>query len=288
MNRIIGGVMDIRTDESRSLRRITKTKAVVTVACIVASQLLEAQNPRGAGVAANSQIIEDLVTANRILANEGIVDGLGHVSVRHDQTRERFLLARLVAPVLVTAEDLMEYDLDGNPVDPRGRAMYTERFIHAAIYQARPDVQAVVHCHTPSVIPFANSNVPIRPMYHMSAFLTAGASVFEIRRVGGATGMLVSDARLGQALAQTLGDKTVVLMRGHGAVVVGGSIPEAVARSIYLDINAKMQAQAMALGGTVRYLGPEDMAAPTSAQPAAGVNPTGRDWQHWKQRALGR
>ncbi len=186
-------------------------------AVLLATHSLGAQNGRGGVIAANPRIIDDLVVANRILAHEDIVDGFGHVSARSDQRPDRFILSRDLAPGLVSAGDLMEYDWDGNPVDAQGRSMYSERFIHAAIYKVRPDVKAVVHCHTPSVIPFADSSIALRPMYHMSAFLAVGVSVFEIRRVTGATGMLVSDARLGLALSQSLGDKPVVLMRGHGA-----------------------------------------------------------------------
>jgi ribulose-5-phosphate 4-epimerase/fuculose-1-phosphate aldolase len=222
---------------------------------------------------------DDLVTANRILAHERIVDGYGHVSARSTEDPARFFLSRAMAPGLVTAADLIEYDLDGAPVDAAGRDGYVERFLHAAIYRARPDVGAVVHCHTPSLIPFAASSVRLRPIYHMSAFLTLGAPIFEIRRVPGASEMLVADARVGQALAGTLADAAVVLMRGHGAVIVGSSIPIAVSRSIYLDLNAKMQAEAVALGGTVTYLEPEDM-------PGDSVDPDDRNWAFWKQQAL--
>ena len=267
------------------MRIISYSTAVLAVACVVTTQSLANQNGRTAVAPANRQVVEDLVVANRILANEGILDGLGHVSVRDDQRPDRFLLSRDLAPALVTAADLMEFDLDGNPVDARGRQMYQERFIHAAIYRARPDVKSVVHAHTPSVLPFADSNVPLRPMYHMSAFLAAGVPVFEIRRVEGATGMLVNNARLGAALAQALGDRAVALLRGHGAVIVGPSIPEAVSRSIFLDVNARVQAQAIALGGTVTYLGPQDVAPPTGGQPAADYP---RSWAFWKQRAMGR
>lgn len=267
------------------MRIISYSTAFLAAACVITTQSFAGQGSRVAVAQASQQLIEDLVVANRILANEGIVDGLGHVSVRIDQRPDRFLLSRDMAPGLVTAEDLMEFDLDGNPVDARGRQMYTERFIHSAIYKARPDVKAMVHAHTPSVLPFTTSNVPLRPMYNQSAFLLAGVPMFEIRRVEGATGMLVRDVRLGASLAQTLGDKPLALMRGHGVVVVGASLPEAVSRSIYLDVNARVQIQAIALGGTVTYLGPQDVASPTEGQPAAGVR---RNWEFWKQRAMGK
>lgn len=265
------------------MRIIFYVTIVLAVAGVATTQSLASQGGRAS--VANLQLVDDLVIANRILANEGIPDGLGHVSVRHDQRPDRFLLSRDMAPGLVTAEDLMEFDLDGNPVDLQGRQLYAERFIHSAIYRARPDVKSVVHSHTPSVLPFTASNVPLRPMYSQSAFLLAGVPIFEIRRVEGATGMLVRDGRLGASLAQTLGDKTLALMRGHGVVVVGPSVPEAVSRSIYLDVNARVQIQAIALGGTVTYLGPQDVASPTGGQPAAGVR---RNWEFWKQRAMGK
>jgi ribulose-5-phosphate 4-epimerase/fuculose-1-phosphate aldolase len=243
---------------------------------------LSAQGGRGAVAPESQPLIEELVIANRILANEGIVDGLGHVSVRHAQRPDRFLLSRDQAPGLVTADDLMEFDLDANPIDAQGRRMYAERFIHSSIYKARPDVKAIVHAHTPSLLPFTVSDIPLRPIYNQSAFLLPAVPIFEIRSVDSATGMLVRDVRLGAALARTLGDKTVALMRGHGVVLVAPSLPEVVARSVYLDINAKAQAQAIALGGTIRYIDSHDVMATTSAEPPSGVR---RNWDVWKQRA---
>ncbi len=234
----------------------------------------------------NARVLDDLVTANRILVHEGIVDGYGHVSARSAVEPGRFFLSRAMAPGLVTVADLVEYGLDGEPVSAEGRADYVERFIHGEIYRSRPDVRAIVHCHTPSVIPFADSSVPLRPMYHMSVFLTPGVPIFEIRDVSDAPHMLVTDPKIAQALAATLGDKAVVLMRGHGAVIVGGAVSEAVSRSIYLDLNAKMQTEAIALGGTVTYLEPEDQwGGPEVLDPA---RPYDRNWEFWKQRARGR
>jgi HCOMODA/2-hydroxy-3-carboxy-muconic semialdehyde decarboxylase len=157
-----------------------------------------------------------------------------------------------------------------------------ERFIHSEIYRARDDVNAVVHCHTPSLIPFGTSTVPLRPMYHMSFFVAEGVPVFEIRNFAGMTDLLVRDAALGRSLAQVLGDKPAALMRGHGAVVVADTLPTVVGRSIYLDLNAQLQAQALALGGTVTYLDPEE------ARRRAGPNPYDRAWDLWKSKALGR
>ena len=240
--------------------------------------------PATAGIPAPG-LIEDLVAANRILADQGVLDGHGHVSARHDREPDRYLLSRSLAPELVTAGDIMEYDLDSRPLDPRGRAAYLERYIHGEVYRARPDVKAIVHHHAPSVIPFGASTVPLRPLYHMAAFLGGGVPVFDIRAAaGGPTDMLVSSAALGQALAQALGAHPAVLMRGHGAVVVGASLLQAVARSVYMEIDARVAAQAIALGGEVRYLDAEE-----ARRAQAAVEATlGRPWELWKRKAMAR
>jgi ribulose-5-phosphate 4-epimerase/fuculose-1-phosphate aldolase len=179
-------------------------------------------------------LIEDLVAANRILYDQSVVDGFGHVSVRHDKNPEHFLLARSMAPGLVTAPDIMEFDRDGNAIDPKGRAVYLERFIHSEIYKARPEVKAVVHSHSPAVIPFGVTSVTLRPVFHLSSFLAGGAPVFEIRDVGGyATDMLIRTPELDAALARTLGAAPVALMRAaspHSTEGLGGapSAPAAV------------------------------------------------------------
>jgi ribulose-5-phosphate 4-epimerase/fuculose-1-phosphate aldolase len=239
----------------------------------------QADAPASAGPV-DAALIEDLVAANHILASEGVVDGYGHVSVRHPRSAARLLIARSMAPELVSAEDILELDLEGNAIDLRGRKLYLERFIHGEIYRARADVQSVVHHHSPAVLPFAVTQVPLRPIYHMAAFVGQGVPVFEIRDAGGATDMLISNAQLGRALAKTLGDKPAALMRGHGAVVVGRSIMEAVARSVYLQMNARLQAQAMALGGEVTYLNAEEVAK------LASPNWYDRAWELWKRKAL--
>ncbi|MGH7356385.1 MAG: class II aldolase/adducin family protein, partial [Candidatus Rokuibacteriota bacterium] len=166
---------------------------------------------RGSGVvAADPTLVEDLVAANRILVDQGVLDGYGHVSVRHDRDPNRYLMSRSIAPELVTVADIMEYDLDSVPVDPRGRTTYLERFIHGEVYKLRPDVKAVVHNHSPSMIPFGVTGAPLRPLYHMSAFLSGGVPVFDIRAATGqTTDMLVRDPLLGRALAQALGDRPV-------------------------------------------------------------------------------
>jgi ribulose-5-phosphate 4-epimerase/fuculose-1-phosphate aldolase len=173
---------------------------------------------------ADPALVEDLIAANRILYNEGVVDGFGHVSVRRDNSPERFLLARSMAPGLVTAADILEHGLDGEPVDPQGRTPYLERFIHSEIYRLRPEAQAIVHSHSPAVIPFGVvAGVSLRPIYHMSSFLGSDVPVFEIRDAGGsATDMLIRTAPLGAALAKSLGQAAVGLLRGHHP---GGRVP---------------------------------------------------------------
>ncbi len=229
--------------------------------------------------AAAESVIDDLVTANRILASEGILDGYGHVSVRNPANPNHYFLSRSLAPGLVTAADIVEYDLDSNPIGGETRAGYRERFIHGEIYKARPDVMAVVHDHSPSVIPFSVSSVPLRAVSHMGAFIAEGVPVFEIRDVDGMTDMLVSSAKRGRALATVLGNHPAALMRGHGAAIVGLTIKEVVGRAIYLDLNAKVQEQAILLGGSVKYFEPEE-----SRKTTASHDGFERAWGIWKRK----
>jgi len=231
------------------------------------------------------QLLEDLVAANRILVDQGVLDGYGHVSARHDRDAGRFLMSRSLAPELVTAADVLEYGLDSEPVAAAGRTSYLERFIHGEIYRARPDVRAIVHSHSPSVIPFGVTGAPLRPLYHMSAFLSGGVPVWDIHAAAGDSDMLVRTPALGRSLAQALGTRPVVLMRGHGAVAVGTSLPQVVFRSVYTEVNARLQAQAIALGGGhVTYLSPEE-----AARAEASIAGTlGRPWELWKRKSLGR
>jgi HCOMODA/2-hydroxy-3-carboxy-muconic semialdehyde decarboxylase len=229
-------------------------------------------------------LIDELVTANRILYDQGVVDGFGHVSVRHDKNPEHFLLARSMAPGLVTTADIMEFDRDGNATDTTGRVVYLERFIHSEIYKANPEVKSVVHSHSPAVIPFGVTNVRLRPVFHLSSFLAAGTPVFEIRETGGpATDMLIRTPELGAALARTLGGAPVALMRGHGDVVVAPSLREAVFRAIYTEVNARLEAEALRLGqGQVVFLNDEEAANATKTNAGVVV----RAWDLWKTRAL--
>jgi HCOMODA/2-hydroxy-3-carboxy-muconic semialdehyde decarboxylase len=258
--------------------------ASLLIGATAVSTLSRQQLPATAGPL-DSRLIEDLVAAYRVLAQHEVLDGFGHVSVRHNSSANRFVMSRSLAPELVTAGDLVEFDLDGNPVDARGRAVYSERFIHAEIYRARSDIQAIVHAHTPSLIPYGVTGIPLRPVYHMASFIGDGVPVFDIRKMFGITDMLVSDSAKGRALAQVLDGKTCVLMRGHGVVVVGPSIPIAVGRSIYLDINAQVQTQAMALGGKVTYLDPQEARKIMDAGENRGYE---RAWELWKAKVTGK
>jgi ribulose-5-phosphate 4-epimerase/fuculose-1-phosphate aldolase len=242
----------------------------------------EAQPAPSSAGSVEPQLIEDLVAANRILADQGVLDGWGHVSVRHPRNPNRYLLSRSRAPELIIAEDIMEFDLDSNPVDARSRPLYTERFIHGEIYKARPDVVAIVHTHAPALIPFGISKVPLKPVYHRSAFIAAGVPVFEIRERAGMTDMLIRDQALGRALADALGNHPAALMRGHGAVVVGPSLQRVVGRSVFLPLNATLQMQAAALGGPVTYLDPEE-ARKIEEREGYGL---ARAWEAWKRKAM--
>ena len=226
-------------------------------------------------------LIADLVVANRILFDQQVLDGFGHVSVRDERNPERFWLARSMAAGLVEAGDVMQFDLDGAPSDARGRNVFLERFIHGEIYRARPDVQAVIHSHSPNLVPFGVTPVKLKPLYHMTGFLGGGVPVFEIRKVAGnGTNLLITDNRLGQALAKTLGTKPAALMRGHGSVVVGNSLRQAVYRAIYMEMNARLQSEAMRLG-RVNYL----TAAEARAGAAVNDRMLERPWELWKREA---
>jgi HCOMODA/2-hydroxy-3-carboxy-muconic semialdehyde decarboxylase len=225
---------------------------------------------------ADPHLIDKLALANRILYRKGVVDGFGHVSARHDRSNRHFLLARSMAPALVRRDDILTFDLDGVARDAGDSRVYLERFIHAEIYRARPEVQAVVHSHSPSVIPFGATRQPLRPIFHMSGFLGDGAALFDIRDTAGDTDMLVSNSALGAAMAKALGNKSVVLMRGHGSTVVGESVEQAVYRAIYAEVNARLQIEATQLGQAT-YLTAQE------ARKAAATNDTvlSRAWELW-------
>lgn len=223
------------------------------------------------------QVLADLVLANRILYSLGVLDGYGHVSVRDPKHPDHFFLARALAPALVTAADIMAYDLDARPVEERGRPMYSERFIHGEIFRARRDVNAVVHSHSPTVIPFGISKTAMRPVYHMASFIPPAVPVFEIRAAAGMTDLLIRTNALGQALARTLGDHAVALMRGHGNVVVGSNLKYAVFRAYYTEVNARLQLQARSLEGPLTFIDPQEAAKVNGGK---GINPE-RAWDMW-------
>jgi HCOMODA/2-hydroxy-3-carboxy-muconic semialdehyde decarboxylase len=228
-----------------------------------------------------SQALEELVTANRILAREGVVDSFGHVSIRHPDRQERYLLSRARAPECIEADDLMEFASDGTPIDPAGRKPYAERFIHGAVYEARRDVQAVVHHHSPSVIPFSVTAANLSPVMHMCAGIGARIPTWDSRARFGDTNLLVTNAEMARDLATALGPRSVVLMRGHGAIVAGASLREVVFNSIYLQLNAELQMRAVALG-EVTFLSEGEIAAVLHSR---GSFTFERAWEFWCRRA---
>ena len=207
-----------------------------------------AQTPNSGGAVA-AALLADLAAASRILAAQGVVDGFGHVSMRHPQAPGRYFMARSIAPALVTPADIIEYDLDSNPCNANGRNSFLERFIHGEIFKARPDVMSVVHSHSPSVIPFGLVGVPMQAMFHNAAFLAAGVPVFDIKEKFGATDMLVSNGVKGVALAETIGNKDIAMMRAHGSVACGPTLQTAVFRAVYTEVNARIQHWTLALAG---------------------------------------
>ncbi len=225
---------------------------------------------------------EDLALANHILAHQNVVDGFGHVSVRHPDRPDRYLLARNMAPERVSPEDILELNLDSEILTPGGHRSFLERFIHGEIYAARPEVMAVVHSHSHSVLPLGVTKAaPLRSVFHMGGFLGVSTPVFEIRDVrGDETDLLISDAPLGKALAASLGASAAVLMRGHGVTVVGTSLRQAVFRAVYTEINARIQLQAMAIG-PVNYL----TEAEGRAAAATNDGQIGRAWDLWREQA---
>ncbi len=233
-----------------------------------------------------SELIETLALSYRILAEHGVVDAYGHVSMRSPERPDRYLLSRSLAPELVTPDDIMEFDLDSNPIDRAGRSMYLERYIHGEIYKTRPDVQAVVHNHSPSVIPFGVTTVPMRPLTNTAAFVGLGIPTFEIRDFQPSGDIIVKTPHLGASLASVLGKHPAALMRGHGSVVVGDSLPDAVIRSIYFEVSAKLQMQAMLIagpGGKITFLDEAEVAETMARQ--AGARTWERSWNLWLTKA---
>ena len=231
-------------------------------------------------VAAGIQAAEELAIASRILADLGVFDAAGHVSMRHPVNGDRFLMSRSLAPALVTPPDIMEFTLASEPCDPRGRAPFIERYLHGEIYRKRPDVLGIAHGHSPAVIPFGLTTTAMRATYHNAAFLAAGVPVFDIRATFGVTDIVVSSAERGAAAAAALGDKAVVLLRAHGFIAVGPSIQTAVFRAVFTEISARVQLQAAALGGPIAALDAEE----GRLADAINIATVGRSWELWKRR----
>ena len=228
-----------------------------------------------------SQALDELVTANRILAREGVVDSFGHVSIRHPDRPDRYVLSRARAPECIEIDDLMEFVREGTPIDPAGRTPYAERFIHGAVYEARPDVRAVVHHHSPSVIPFSVTGAQLSPVMHMCAGIGTHVPTWDSRTSFGDTNLLVTDVAMARNLAAALGPRPVILMRGHGCVVAGTSLREVVFNSIYLQLNADLQVKANGLGD-VTFLSEGEVAAVLRTRSSFTFE---RAWEYWCRRA---
>lgn len=239
-------------------------------------------DPREASAATVRDAVRDLVMANRILANEGVIDDFGHVSRRHPERPDRYLLSQSRSPALVTTDDIIEFTLEGEPIAPKDRPMYAERALHGAIYMARPDVNSVAHHHARSVLPFTVSAVPLRPLFHMAAVIGATVPVWDSRPEFGDTNMLVDDLPKGHSLARALGQNRCGLLRGHGAVVVGETLHATVFASVYLKENAELVLAALPLG-PLDYLTPGevDLTGAMLRSPLAAK----RSWDYYASRA---
>ncbi|MFN0005567.1 MAG: class II aldolase/adducin family protein [Burkholderiaceae bacterium] len=225
-------------------------------------------------------LIKDLAAASRILANQGVVDGFGHVSMRHPSAPDRFLMAKSTPPALVMPEDIIEYDLESQPCNAKGRNSFLERFIHSEIYKARPDVMSVVHSHSPSVVPFGLVRVKMQAMFHNAAFLAQEPPIFDIAEKFGETDMLVGNIEKGLALADVMGQKDIVMMRAHGSVACGPSLQTAVFRAVYTEVNARIQHMTIALsqGQPISFLSPEEGRLADQVNQGAGL----RAWDLWR------
>jgi HCOMODA/2-hydroxy-3-carboxy-muconic semialdehyde decarboxylase len=232
-------------------------------------------------MSASADVLDELVTANRILAREGVVDSFGHVSIRHPDHADRYVLSRARAPECIEAEDLMAFTLDGTPIDPAGRKPYAERYIHGAVYEARAEVRAVVHHHSPSVIPFSVTPARLSPVLHMCAGIGTHVPTWDSRARFGDTNLLVTNVEMARDLAAALGPRSAILMRGHGAVVAGASLREVVFNSIYLQLNADLQMKAQTLGD-VTFLSEGEVAAILRSR---GSFTFERAWEFWCRRA---
>lgn len=227
--------------------------------------------------------IRDLVIANRILAREGVVDEFGHISIRHPENPNHYLISRSLAPEQVTEHDLFRYTLTNELVEGDDRTPYAERAIHGGVYEARPDVMSVCHNHSPSIIPFGVTEVPLRPVFHMAGFLGHEVPVWDIADEFGDTDLLVRSVEQGRSLARALGPRRVALMRGHGSVVAGGNVREVVMSAVFMERNAQLQIQALQVGqGKVKYLRPGEVDRTIdNVGRALGQD---RSWNAWRVR----
>jgi ribulose-5-phosphate 4-epimerase/fuculose-1-phosphate aldolase len=263
-----------------SIRCISACLVVLTLPAWLASARAQIGPP---------ELIDDLVLANHILFDQGVLDGFGHVSVRNPANPEHFFLSRARAPSQIEAEDIIEFDLDGKPVaGPRDKSAYSELFIHSEVLRARPDVNGVVHSHSPDIVPFGVVQTPLRPLANTGMFLCGGAPIFDISEYfPDAPYLLVNTGAKGKALAKTLGGYTVALMRGHGDTVVGPSLRIAVSNAIYTALAGRLMAQAIAIsgGGPIKYLSESECAnakTPIIAEAAHGFD---RSWENWVAQA---
>jgi HCOMODA/2-hydroxy-3-carboxy-muconic semialdehyde decarboxylase len=230
----------------------------------------------------HAELIDDLVAANRILAHRGIFDAYGHISARDPDHPGRYWLTRSMPPAEVTADDIIAFDLDNKPERAGENRLFFERVIHGEVYKVRPDVMAVCHNHSPSLIPFCNSDTRLRPMVGNAAFLGEGAPVFDIRTVDDDGDLNICTVPQASAMARALGPHCIVLLRGHGAVVVGSSIRQCVRHAVIAETNARAQIEAAILGG-VHFLTASEIDFARRMAP----KDADRAWRHWKRKAMG-
>lgn len=228
---------------------------------------------------ADEALVFELVAAGRILARHGVLDAWGHVSVRHPRNPERYLMSRARAPALIKADDIMEFDLDSNPIDQRDRRVFLERFIHGQAYRARPDVNAVVHSHSPTLVPFSVTGQPLQAIAHIASFMAEPVPVWDVRDAGLTQGLLVTNNHQGGSLALAVGKGAIALMRGHGNVVVAPDIRRAVHRAIYCEVNARQLATALSFGRPITYIAPDEVMDPKRLDDA---------WEVWVDEVMGR
>ena len=222
--------------------------------------------------------IADLIVANRILSFKGVLDSFGHISVRHPGDPGRYFMSRAKAPSQITKEDILEFTLDSTPIAQKGLPLYAERPIHGCIYQARPDVMSVCHNHARELLPFAVTKTPLRPAIHVAAGIGEKVPVWDIHDEFGDTNLLVSTNEMGNSLARCLGNGRAALMRGHGSVVVGTTIRDAVFTSYYLQVNAAVLLESRGLGD-VHFLSPGEVGL--AAQLNSTSMPQNRAWEEW-------